>query len=535
MGDRTVFERSPLGSRVRSPLGAFRGRVEQFLEILTAPIFVLDGETYTVTGELFLASQGAGSLQIANTPAFDDVVVTQSIVTWADDEIVFTFDAMGLPGEGLLWIRVTNDDDQFDDATTQAGAIVDNIQLVSADISLVGGSTAFCGLSANGRYCYARLNSYEDQLFELGYDIDGAGWFGASEFFKSALGFYLVGADSEKVLDFGPPDHVYEVSSGDDFNGLTWCSVDGLAVFYGILSGGGSGIIIPYEQLSGVDTCATTHGWTDDEDVYLIPKHPVTIQITEPTVAQTIGFGTDVDLAGFAYAQEGEISDSIEWYTALAIGAEPGEFISTGATAVAEDIEEDTAFVAKITNAHGRVRYAWTSVSVLFPTIASVFPSIANTAGGQRLTLVGTEFYDGVVVEVGGNPATSVTVLSPTLLQCIAPAGSGAVDVSILDFDLSGVFEYTAAANISITDIAPNTGTSAGGTSVTITGTGFTADCVVLFGDIEVDFEPATNVVFVNSTEITCDSPAGSGVVDVAVFDTATAAGDVEIDGFTYT
>lgn len=75
------------------------------------------------------------------------------------------------------------------------------------------------------------------------------------------------------------------------------------------------------------------------------------------------------------------------------------------------------------------------------------------------------------------------------------------------------------------TATTPDTGSIAGGTAVTITGTGFAGTPTVTFGGV-----PATSVVVVNATTITCVIPAhAAGLVDVSV------DGGVLVDGFTYT
>lgn len=90
---------------------------------------------------------------------------------------------------------------------------------------------------------------------------------------------------------------------------------------------------------------------------------------------------------------------------------------------------------------------------------------------------------------------------------------------------------------ITVTAIDPDSGSTAGGTAVIITGTGFTNDCAVKFVSGR-DEETATNIVIVSTTEITCDTPAwshGTGFVDVTVTDTVTSASGTLSDGFTYT
>ncbi len=63
-----------------------------------------------------------------------------------------------------------------------------------------------------------------------------------------------------------------------------------------------------------------------------------------------------------------------------------------------------------------------------------------------------------------------------------------------------------------VTGLSPTTGPAAGGTLVTITGTGFTGATVVDFGTTA-----ATNVTVVSDSTITADSPAGTGVENVTV------------------
>lgn len=79
-----------------------------------------------------------------------------------------------------------------------------------------------------------------------------------------------------------------------------------------------------------------------------------------------------------------------------------------------------------------------------------------------------------------------------------------------------------------VTGISPSSGAAAGSTQVTITGTNFTSDAVVDFGTL-----PATNVSVVNSTTITCNSPAMMGTADVQVTNMFGTSGAVAADRFT--
>ena len=80
-----------------------------------------------------------------------------------------------------------------------------------------------------------------------------------------------------------------------------------------------------------------------------------------------------------------------------------------------------------------------------------------------------------------------------------------------------------------VTGLSPTSGPVAGGTLVTITGTGFTGATAVDFGTTA-----ATDVTVVNDTTITADSPAGTGVVDVTVTTPGGTSATSAADQFTY-
>ena len=72
---------------------------------------------------------------------------------------------------------------------------------------------------------------------------------------------------------------------------------------------------------------------------------------------------------------------------------------------------------------------------------------------------------------------------------------------------------FTYLAPPTVSSVSPNSGSTLGGTAVTITGTNFAAGATATFGGTA-----ATNVVVVNSTTITATTPAGSaGAVTVMV------------------
>ena len=127
-----------------------------------------------------------------------------------------------------------------------------------------------------------------------------------------------------------------------------------------------------------------------------------------------------------------------------------------------------------------------------------------NIVAGSPFTarvLTGTtsNIVEDRVVNVGGsyNAWTPMVSAAPWVMQMVAfKAGTS----------VSG----TAPA---VGGVSPSSGTAAGGTAVTITGSNFTAGATVTFGGI-----PATNVTVATSTSITATTPAhAAGAVTVTV------------------
>jgi hypothetical protein len=149
-------------------------------------------------------------------------------------------------------------------------------------------------------------------------------------------------------------------------------------------------------------------------------------------------------------------------------------------------------------------------------TVASVLPGAGPVGGGTAVTITGKNFVAGSVVRFGGVAATSVTVQSPTSIVAVTPArpvGSVAVSVAAPNGEtgsLANGFTYVTGAP-TVAAIAPATGSKAGGTAVTITGTNFSAGAAVSLGG-----RPATNVVVVSATRITAVSGPAPAVANGA-------------------
>ena len=150
------------------------------------------------------------------------------------------------------------------------------------------------------------------------------------------------------------------------------------------------------------------------------------------------------------------------------------------------------------------------------PTVTAISPASGPTAGGTSVTITGTNFTGATAVTIGGAAATSVVVVSATSITAVTPAGTaGAQNVAVTTPGGTGTGTnlYTYATAPTVTGISPGSGPTAGGTSVTISGTNFTGATAVTIGGAA-----ATSVVVVSATSITAVTPAGTaGAQNVAV------------------
>ena len=167
------------------------------------------------------------------------------------------------------------------------------------------------------------------------------------------------------------------------------------------------------------------------------------------------------------------------------------------------------------------------------PTVTSVSPNNGPVAGGTAVTITGTNFASGATVTLGGTAATSVVVANSTTITATTPAhAAGAVTATVtnsngLSGNLASGFTYIAPPTV--TGVSPSSGSTAGGTAVTISGTNFATGAGVTFGTAA-----ATNVVVVSSTTITATTPAGSvGAVTVTVTNPGSLSGSLG-GGYTY-
>ncbi|MHB8877881.1 MAG: beta strand repeat-containing protein [Myxococcaceae bacterium] len=210
--------------------------------------------------------------------------------------------------------------------------------------------------------------------------------------------------------------------------------------------------------------------------------------------------------------------------------------VVVGPTSITATTSAGSASAANVvvTNADGQSGIlAGGFTYVLAPTVTAVSPAFGPASGGNRVTLTGTGFGSGATVTIGGAAATAITVAGATSLSATAPPGTvGAVDVVVTNSDtqsgsLVGAYTYVAAPTV--TAITPSSGRASGGTSVTLTGTGFTNGASIRIGGAA-----ATGVVVASATSATATTAAGNPGAQDVVFTNADGQSGTLTGGFTY-
>jgi hypothetical protein len=174
------------------------------------------------------------------------------------------------------------------------------------------------------------------------------------------------------------------------------------------------------------------------------------------------------------------------------------------------------------------------------PALSGLSPTSGSTAGGTSVTITGTGFTGATAVTFGGTAAKSFSVKSDTKVVAVSSAhGAATTNVRVTGpggqsavVTPADQFTYAAPQVVPVVSgVSPASGLPAGGTRVSVTGSGFTAASTVAFGGVA-----AASVSFVSSTELDVMSPAhAAGTTNVRV---TTKAGQSAVvtpaDQFTY-
>jgi hypothetical protein len=169
------------------------------------------------------------------------------------------------------------------------------------------------------------------------------------------------------------------------------------------------------------------------------------------------------------------------------------------------------------------------------PTVTGVSPIAGPTSGANTVTINGSDFVRGASVKFGATASASVTLVSATQLHAVAPAhAAGSIDVTVTTgggtSGTSSSDQYTYDLKPTVTGLNPKTGSTSGGNTVTITGTGFVQGASVKFGT-----SASATVGFVSATQLTATAPPhAAGVIYVTVTTPGGTSAAVTAAAYTY-
>jgi len=260
-------------------------------------------------------------------------------------------------------------------------------------------------------------------------------------------------------------------------------------------------------------------------DNFLYQDPPVVTGIS-PTSGSTAG-GTEITITGSGFTGATSVSFGLDLMTPSVVS-------------------DDTIVVTSPAHAPGTVHLRVTTPGGISgstsadnfiytegPVVEGISPSSGSTAGGTKVTISGSGFANATSVSFGARSVTP-SVLSDEVITVISPPGTAGV-VHLRVTTPSGMSPATAADNFTyisapvVSSVSPNTGSTSGGTVITIVGAGLTGATSVSFGDKSV--QPTV----VSDDKVVVTSPPNpAGVVHLRVTTPIGTSAETPNDNFTY-
>lgn len=382
-----------------------------------------------------------------------------------------------------------------------------NAAIASADVDLLGldiltlsgvtaATTCVVGQQATAVAQIANLNV----LDEVGVDISSGD---------------IVTADADLTGDLAGLNLRVEVQEIED---ATATAATATALVARVILNGSIGEIELINQVAATITLANAECETP-------AVVPVTLSSITPNSGPTFG-GQTVTIAGSGFGA----STTVTFDGIAATGVVPNA-AGTSLTAVTPANTAGDATVA-VSNPGSSATLPYLYVE---PSISGISPNEGPNEGGTEVTISGAGLGEATGVTVGGDAADIISISDDgTSIVIETPPGTGLADVVVLfdgenEVTSDEQFLYVDDDSPQITGITPSAGPTAGGTTVTITGTDLADVTAVFFGD-----EEATIVGEPTDTRIVVVTPANpAGFTDVVLLTSDDDAERVD-DAFLY-
>jgi hypothetical protein len=247
--------------------------------------------------------------------------------------------------------------------------------------------------------------------------------------------------------------------AGSNLAGAIGVSFGGIAAAITYDSSTGMIVTSPPEQAGTVDVAVTTSGGTSalsTADRYTYSPNPPAVSGVSPAGGLTTG-GTSVSISGANLAGATAVDFGS---VAASITSDSGTQIVATAPAQAAGTVDVTVTTAQGTSATSAVdKFTYT---IPPPTVSSVTPATASTAGNTFVTIDGTGFSAASAVTFGTQAATAFTIVSPTQILATSPAGSAGPPVDITVTNAGGTSQTNSGDHFTYSLTAPATITPVG-------------------------------------------------------------------------
>lgn len=281
------------------------------------------------------------------------------------------------------------------------------------------------------------------------------------------------------------------------------------------------------------------HGWQNTASVYVgscstqVFGSPPTVILLNPTAGPTTG-GTTVTITGTSFTGATQVSFGSVKATSFTVNSD-SQIIAVDPAEPPGTVEVTVENAVGISGATPADLFTY--YVAIAPRVTHLVPSSSLLSGGVPVTITGVNFTGATQVMFGSVPAISFIVNSDTQITAINPPETdGTVDVTVTTPGGTSAIvpadEFLYVGVPTITQLIPNYGPTAGGTTVTILGENLVSPTGIGFGTAW-----APSFTAISISEIIAISPAQpAGPVDTQAH---LASGLLSIlaesDVFTYT
>ncbi|MFF2405516.1 IPT/TIG domain-containing protein [Streptomyces sp. NPDC058092] len=293
--------------------------------------------------------------------------------------------------------------------------------------------------------------------------------------------------------------------TGTGFTGATSVRFGTVAAAFIAVSDTQATAIAPAAPVGTVNVTITTPGGTSAGIPYAYVAVPVLGSVA-PAQGSLAG-GNSVTLSGTGFTGTTSVHFGVNAATAFT-------FVSANQLTAVVPGGGPGPVAVTVTTPGGTSSQAVAYYYLGAPVLTSVVAGSGQVGGGNGVTLTGANLLQATAVRFGSTAATTYTILSATEIRVTVPPGvSGTVPVTVTTpGGTSNSVAYLYLSAPVVVGLVPNQGPSAGGNTVTVTGSGLTYTTAVLFGSVPAGF------TVVSDTQLTITAPPGVlGAVTVRV------------------